>query len=798
MLASLLAGGLTAQVKKGTQNPHVDRPPEVTNPLPTLEADENAPGTAIDLSQHFADPDSPEATLNYAVTHISKPDVANATVENQTLAIGYLAPGQTNIIVSAEYDGLVTADTFIVGVRPVITGDYDMTSFEEIPLDPESFWNGSDGSGGFTSGTINFYNNYNPDWFSWYSWACSNTTDNTTPGYTNPYSAFTPVRLDSVNGKNYGVTYTSPLSKITTPFGADKLFNGFFITNNTYAALSMKEGDEYTKKFGGDDGTDPDWFKLTITGTTSVGAENTVEFYLADYRSEDPAGDYIIETWQWVDLTPLGKVNSLNFTLSSTDNGMWGMNTPAYFCMDNLITMREPPATPYIAEVLEYVPAPSQSTNAPPWGTPSSPASLVGTINGSVSLGAFGGYITFRFEQPVKNHPDNPFGVDFTIFGNPMTNWSEPGVVSVMKDENGNGLPDDTWYELAGSDHHFSTTNRNCSVTYSNPGSDLAADVPWSDSRGNTGLIRANSNFTQPYYPLPDSFPSISTDQYTLTGTMIKSTVNTAFESTVYSLRRAFGYADNQFRGTAPFTVPDNPYTPDAENAGGDAFDISWAMDEEGNYVNLDLIHFVKVHTGVMDGAGWLGQISTEITGAAITEPDLSLAGNNELMVIREVPPVLKTTAYQLEAFAFRGGRFLHDEPIIWTTSMPGTYVDASGLLHLSGASGELILTAEMASNSAVSASVTTTVELAVSTPNRMTGPADRMTIYPNPATGFIAVKGVEASKVTVYDIAGRKTLQTETLSESQILDVSRLPRGIYILEADTKEGLIKQKFMKQ
>ena len=482
-----------------------------------------------------------------------------------------------------------------------------------------------------------------------------------------------------------------------------------------------------------------------------------------------------------------------------------------FFCGLNLSVHSQ-----FITEVIEYTPAPSQYMNSIPWGAPSSPASLIGGVSGSVSLGAFGGYIVFRFEQPVKNHPDNPFGVDFTIFGNPMPNWSEPGIVSVMKDHNGNGLPDDTWYELAGSDHHFSTTERHYSVTYTNPHSDVAADVPWSDSRGTAGLIRANSFFTQPYYPLPDSFPAIDQQQYTLTGTVLGSTVDTSFASAIHSLQRAFGYADNQFRGKAPYTLPDNPYTADVENAGGDAFDISWAVDGDGNYMELDEIHFVKVHTGVMDGAGWLGQISTEITGAAVTLPDPSVSGHNELVVIREVPPLLTTAEYQLEAFPFRNGRLLQDEQVHWTASQPEAYVDASGLLHLEGSSGELTLTAAMASNSAVTASVTTTVDLAVSARDRRTGgvggapgaigasepgatgPAGGITLYPNPATSFITLRGAEVFTVAVYDISGRRILQTGSITGSQQLDISTLPNGIYILEAGTKEGLIKKKFIKQ
>ena len=112
----------------------------------------------------------------------------------------------------------------------------------------------------------------------------------------------------------------------------------------------------------------------------------------------------------------------------------------------------------YISQVVEYVPAPGQFTNTEPWGSPVAASTLVGGVNGSMCLGAFGGYVIFRFEEPVENDPGNPYGVDFTLFGNPMEHWSEPGVVWVMKDENENGLPDVTWFELAGSDFNCSST----------------------------------------------------------------------------------------------------------------------------------------------------------------------------------------------------------------------------------------------------------------------------------------------------------------------------------------------------
>lgn len=99
----------------------------------------------------------------------------------------------------------------------------------------------------------------------------------------------------------------------------------------------------------------------------------------------------------------------------------------------------------YINYVYDYKPAPGQYINEFPWGNPSSAHSIIDTLSGNVCLGAFGGYIVFGFENPVENHPDNPYGVDFTIFGNSLTDWSEPGIVWVMKDENLNSIPDDKW-----------------------------------------------------------------------------------------------------------------------------------------------------------------------------------------------------------------------------------------------------------------------------------------------------------------------------------------------------------------
>jgi hypothetical protein len=168
--------------------------------------------------------------------------------------------------------------------------------------------------------------------------AYSNMTDSVHSGYTNEYSAKA--------GKGYGgsnnyLVYTigygyTPMLRLTG-FSSVKTITGFYITNNTYAYNSMRDGDFTAKKFGGTSGNDPDWFRITIKGYWNGALKNdSVDFYLADYRSSNNANDYIIKDWTFVNTQALGNVDSVIFNLSSSDNGIYGMNTPAYFCMDNL------------------------------------------------------------------------------------------------------------------------------------------------------------------------------------------------------------------------------------------------------------------------------------------------------------------------------------------------------------------------------------------------------------------------------------------------------------------------------
>lgn len=223
------------------------------------------------------------------------------------------------------------------------TGAFAQTTtvgFEDLTLAPNSHYDGSDGSGGFTSGGVFFTNSYDQDWDYWAGgFIYSNSTDVTTAGYTNDFSAYTGI--GSGGSANYSVNYGGNID-----FTTEVAINSIDITNTTYAALSMLNGDSFGKQFGSPnnaqgqpDGTNgEDFFRLLITGYAGNGdSVGTVTFYLADYRFADDQQDYILDTWETVDLTSLGNIRYLDFALESSDTNEYGILTPAYFALDNLV-----------------------------------------------------------------------------------------------------------------------------------------------------------------------------------------------------------------------------------------------------------------------------------------------------------------------------------------------------------------------------------------------------------------------------------------------------------------------------
>ena len=212
-------------------------------------------------------------------------------------------------------------------------------------------FNGADLGGGFESQTVDF-NNLFTDFGAgccWSGWSYSNTADTTTPGATNQYSAIVG---NGANGSaNFGVAFDGiaggggvrPI--ITLPQNSQPV--SVMVTNTTYAALSMQQGDGFAKMFGGPSGNDPDWFRLHVAGWDEADSPVAeVVFYLADYRSSDNSEDYILADWIELDLTPLQGLNvaKLAIGFSSSDVGPFGINTPLYVAIDDLtVEVDSPP-----------------------------------------------------------------------------------------------------------------------------------------------------------------------------------------------------------------------------------------------------------------------------------------------------------------------------------------------------------------------------------------------------------------------------------------------------------------------
>jgi hypothetical protein len=234
------------------------------------------------------------------------------------------------LVVENKY-GTDSVEAIITVLPKLITID-----FENLTLGSSSFWNGSDGSGPFTSGIASFPNSYDQNNFYWEGFSYSNRNDTVTEGYFNQYSVY-----DSKNsGNKFGVFYPPFFGVSSIEFQNKQLIKvqSMKICNITYPALSMLKGDSFAKKFGGTTGNDPDFLKLEIFGLDASGhVLDSLSFYLADFRFADNSKDYIVDKWTKVDLTKLGAVNQIAFSFKSSDMSSWGINTPTYFCLDDLV-----------------------------------------------------------------------------------------------------------------------------------------------------------------------------------------------------------------------------------------------------------------------------------------------------------------------------------------------------------------------------------------------------------------------------------------------------------------------------
>lgn len=207
--------------------------------------------------------------------------------------------------------------------------------FETFTLSTSSFYKDTNSVPFSTENAIfrhQWTNGAYPSWSGGFSY--TNKHDSSTAGYTNLYGV---IPFKGYNGSN---TYVVGQDKGTIILDTSlKSLDGFYITNTTYAYKSMRFGDSFAKKFGGTTGNDADFFGVTVSGYLGGNKKSdSIAFYLADFRFSNNSLDYIVDNWQWVNTSNLGKVDSVVFTMYSSDIGQYGINTPLFFAIDNFTT----------------------------------------------------------------------------------------------------------------------------------------------------------------------------------------------------------------------------------------------------------------------------------------------------------------------------------------------------------------------------------------------------------------------------------------------------------------------------
>nr|WP_319399143.1 DUF4465 domain-containing protein [uncultured Carboxylicivirga sp.] len=240
---------------------------------------------------------------------------------------------------SCEYTLMVTdargtsfAESMIVNVNGGVALP---ATFEGLLNQSESHWAGNPEQemSEFYSGSFKFNNYYFPAYDSWGNFGYSNETSTSYNGLDDQFHS--TAGSGANNTETYGVVYVAygnPEIELTNTQEGEQL-TGCYLTNTAYAASSMENGDA----FAGDAFTDGDWFKLVINGFDSEGeSTGSIDFYLADYRSENAEDHYVLKDWKWVDLSVLGAVQKLTFSISGSRNNAYGLLTPGYVCIDEL------------------------------------------------------------------------------------------------------------------------------------------------------------------------------------------------------------------------------------------------------------------------------------------------------------------------------------------------------------------------------------------------------------------------------------------------------------------------------
>ena len=419
-------------------------------------------------------------------------------------------------------------------------------------------------------------------------------------------------------------------------------------------------GDTYTAVYRGTrDSYYPNTLALYLQGNGSITAETNdaskISFLVYDEVSKETREE-------------------TSFSNTNTAYGVVSIKAAGSIKINNTVTLNfEAPREPAVpggvkpSSVVSYLPI-GQFATGSGWG------SATGKFTGGyaptgVSLGALGGYIEFEFAKGITNNSNNPYGVDFVVYGNAFNGNPEAGAVQVSEDGK-------TWYELAGSmyyDGNFNyvgnqmTNNPNkFSSAYTGTLNKATVEYKKENNEIKVGLKNASGSYaipasgtTLPYFGPAAWFPAVGTylqfGAHNNTGSNV--TVSHTADNLTFSgitavpdynttATYAFGYADVTPNGS-PATYGDavNPYTLyTTAKTGGDGFDLEWAVDPATKMpidVNGKTFHYVRVYSAVLDN-GQFGETSTEVCGIFTTANGLKNADGSAVDVGRTDLPTVK------------------------------------------------------------------------------------------------------------------------------------------------------------
>lgn len=144
------------------------------------------------------------------------------------------------------------------------------------------------------------------------------------PGYNNTEHCLVSFGWADPNGWNQAPVMTFTDTDTTT-----RVIEGLYFTNTSYAVAQM------TTDLGSGVPIKNGWFKVKFIGLDAAGNEKgRVEAYLANYQD---GGSFMLEKWQPIALSELGRIHSLKIDMDGSDKGLYGLNTPAYVAIDCIV-----------------------------------------------------------------------------------------------------------------------------------------------------------------------------------------------------------------------------------------------------------------------------------------------------------------------------------------------------------------------------------------------------------------------------------------------------------------------------